>query len=212
MRNIPVFTTEFGVASLILREIPYTKRAYITIQSSLSPVELLKECQDFCRAAGAEKIYATGAQMPLNYPLYTSVLRMEVMRSMLPASYAVAVPVEPEQAEFWKKIHNQAMADVDNASFMDDMDVKQMLQQGDGYFVYEGKELIGIGRAAGDEIRVVAATVRGGGKNTVLALAKCLREERIRLDVASTNRRGIRLYESLGFRQTAVLSQWYKIL
>ena len=58
MRNIPVFTTEFGVASLILKEIPYTQTAYIKILSSLAPVELLEECRSFCRAAGAEKIYA----------------------------------------------------------------------------------------------------------------------------------------------------------
>lgn len=212
MRNIPVFTTEFGVASLVLREIPYTQTAYITIQSSLSPAKLLEECRDFCRAAGAETIYATGAQIPQDYPLHTRVLRMEVMRCELPATGAVAVPVRPEQADRWKEIYNQAMDGVDNASYMDDVDVKRMLQQGDGYFVYEDQKLIGIGRAAGDEIRVIAAAVRGGGRNTVIALAGLLQEMRIRLDVASTNHRAIRLYESLGFQGTAEISRWYKIL
>ena len=37
MRNIPVFTTEFGVASLILKEIPYKGTAYVRLQSSLYP-------------------------------------------------------------------------------------------------------------------------------------------------------------------------------
>ena len=44
MRNIPVFTTEFGVASLILKEIPYTGIAYVRLQSSLFPEKLLEEC------------------------------------------------------------------------------------------------------------------------------------------------------------------------
>ena len=56
MRDIPVFTTEYGVASLVLREIPYRQEAYISIQSSLQPEELLAECVSFCRACGAEKV------------------------------------------------------------------------------------------------------------------------------------------------------------
>ena len=32
MKDIPVFTTDFGVASLILKEIPYRGEAYIRIQ------------------------------------------------------------------------------------------------------------------------------------------------------------------------------------
>jgi hypothetical protein len=35
MRDIPMFTTEYGVASLVLKEIPYQAAAYITIQDSL---------------------------------------------------------------------------------------------------------------------------------------------------------------------------------
>ena len=54
MRNIPVFTTEFGVGSLILREIPYRQEAYIRIQDTGQPEIFLKECVDFCKTAGAE--------------------------------------------------------------------------------------------------------------------------------------------------------------
>jgi len=34
MRDIPVFTTQYGVASLVLKEIPYKKRAHITLQAT----------------------------------------------------------------------------------------------------------------------------------------------------------------------------------
>ena len=42
MRDFPMFTTEYGVASLVLREIPYREEAYITILSSEQPEELLE--------------------------------------------------------------------------------------------------------------------------------------------------------------------------
>ena len=76
MRDIPVFTTEYGVASLVLREIPYRQEAYICIQSSCQPGQLLAECIGFCRACGAEKIYARNHEILGKYPLHTSIIKM----------------------------------------------------------------------------------------------------------------------------------------
>ena len=58
MRDIPMFTTEYGVASLVLKEIPYRQEAYICILATEQPRELLDECISFCRVCGAEKIFA----------------------------------------------------------------------------------------------------------------------------------------------------------
>ena len=58
VKDFPMFTTEFGVASLILKEIPYRSEAYIIIQDTQQPEQLLQECISFCRMCGAEKIYA----------------------------------------------------------------------------------------------------------------------------------------------------------
>ena len=71
-----MFTTEYGVASLILKEVPYRQEAYIIIQSTEQPGELLKECVSFCRMAGAEKIYAKGHELLEQYPLHTAVYEM----------------------------------------------------------------------------------------------------------------------------------------
>ena len=60
MKDIPLFTTEFGIASLTLNEIPYSRKAYFRIQDSAQPEQFVEECRDFCRAVGAEEIYATG--------------------------------------------------------------------------------------------------------------------------------------------------------
>ena len=62
MKDFPVFTTENGAASLVLKEIPYKKEAYITLRASQAPQALLEECVSFCRACGAEKIYATRSE------------------------------------------------------------------------------------------------------------------------------------------------------
>ena len=48
MKDIPVFTTQNGVASLILQEIPAQGCAYIRLQATLSPEQLLTECIAFC--------------------------------------------------------------------------------------------------------------------------------------------------------------------
>ena len=60
MKDFPLFTTENGVASLILKEIPYRSEAYIVLRDARSAEALLRECADFCRACGAEKVYASG--------------------------------------------------------------------------------------------------------------------------------------------------------
>ena len=47
MKDIPVFTTENGVASLTLREIPYSRKAYFRIQSASDAAMLIKECVEY---------------------------------------------------------------------------------------------------------------------------------------------------------------------
>ena len=42
MKDFPVFTTEYGIASLVLKEIPYKEEGYITLRASDTPEELLK--------------------------------------------------------------------------------------------------------------------------------------------------------------------------
>ena len=62
MRDFPIFTTEYGVSSLVLKEIPYKKQAYIRIRDVQEAyfAEHLQECVSFCRMCGAEVIFAEG--------------------------------------------------------------------------------------------------------------------------------------------------------
>jgi len=211
MKDMPVFTTENGVASLTLREIPYTAKAYIRIQSSREPELLLKECADFCRAVGAEEIFAAGDKAVEVYPFHTSILRMTCAKAVLGDTDAALWPVQENTLLQWKELYNQKAAKVPNAAWMTDADCAEMLRTGDGYFIHRGDTLLGIGRAAGEEIRWVAACMPRAGVDVVRALAHTVTADTVTLEVASTNEKAMRLYESLGFIPIAELSRWHRL-
>lgn len=212
MKDIPLFTTEHGVASLVLREIPYTAKAYIRIGSSLEPGLLLQECRDFCRAVGAEEIFATGDPAVEDYPFSGSILRMTCLRQNLPDTDAALFPVQEHTLPQWRALYNEKASKITNAAWMTDSDGKDMLAKGDGYFVHRGDTLLGIGRACGNEIRWVASCVPGGGEDVVKALANATTGEILCLEVASTNEKAMALYQRLGFTVTGEISSWYRIV
>ena len=212
MRDFPVFTTENGVGSLVLKEIPYSGIAYVTIRDSASPTDFLEECVGFCRAVGAQKIYATGSKILEQYPLHTTVIRMAASFDCLPNTDACLFPVTDKTVAQFREIYNDRMKDVDNAAYMSELAGREMLKRGDGYFIHIDGHLLGIGMASDDRIDCVATVDRGKGRDIVCALVHALVCERVVLDVASTNHKAIHLYESLGFVKTAEISCWYKII
>ena len=211
MRDIPVFTTENGVASLVLKEIPYRQTAYVRIQDASDPDAFIEECGRFCRMAGAEKVYATGHLAFERYPLHTQVLQMSRMRDGLPDTDASLFPVTEQTLTAWLEIYNDRMADTPNAAYMDSADGRLLLESGNAYFVHRNGELLGIGIASGDRIDAVIAVLSGMGETVVLALNHALSGERIALEVASANERAVGLYNRLGFSSTSMLSQWHQI-
>lgn len=212
MKDIPVFNTEYGVASLFVREIPYRKRAHIKIQCSLEPEKLLEECVAFCRACGADWIDATGDAYLERYPRLATLVLMQRQLIDLPQTDACLFPVTESTVQQWLDIYNERMADVPNVAFMDGTDGKELLKTGDGYFVHREGKLLGIGKAAGDYIDAVISVVPGAGETVVLALSSLLTGDTIRLMVADTNVRAVHLYERLGFVKTKEISRWYRVL
>ena len=212
MRDFPLFTTEYGVGSLVLKEIPYRGTAYITIRDSAQPEKFLTECIDFCKAVGAQSIYATGSEYLTEYQHYTSVIQMSASWDMIPETDACLFPVTESTLSQWQNIYNERMQGVDNAAYMSDRVAKEMLKRGDGYFIHKNAQLLGIGMASDEKIDCIASVIPGKGREVVCALAHALMCERVVLEVASTNSRAIKLYESLGFIQTAEISKWYKII
>ena len=212
MRDFPVFTTENGVGSLVLKEIPYRKVAYVTIRDSLLPDEFLSECVDFCRAVGAERIYACGHAILEKYPLYTTVVQMSGSILSLEQTDACLFPVTEQTLGRWREIYNSRMDKVDNASFLSEQAARELLGSGDAYFIHRDGDLLGIGKASGNRIDCIASVKPGSGWEIVSALAHALLSDPIVLEVATTNTRAMQLYRAIGFIPTQEISRWYKII
>lgn len=211
MQDIPVFTTENGVASLALKDVPYNAAAYIRIQDSCTPELLLEECVSFCRAVGAERIYATGHTYLEQYPLYTSIVRMQCQKDMLPQTDAALFPVQEQTLETWRNIYNEKMRDVPSASYMTQREAKQMLSARGAYFVHRGDALLGIGSVKENKLESLASVIPGAGAEVVSALSNAVFTDIVYLEVASENHRAMHLYRKLGFMPTLETARWYCI-
>lgn len=211
MRDFPVFTTEYGVASLILREVPYRQEAYIRLQATQQPKELLDECVSFCRAVGAEKIYAAGHEFLENYPLHSIIYEMHGDAWVDDSKVENLWPVTPENIGDWRRLMNERMSGVDNAGTLESKGEQELLDSGGAYFVHHDGQLLGAFWLKGEEILLVAATVPGAGERVMHTLMSLVPEQRLKLEVVSTNTRAIRLYEKLGFIKTAELRRWYLV-
>lgn len=211
MKDFPVFATEYGVASLVLKEIPYQAAAYITIRDSLEPEKLLEECASFCRVCGAEKVFATGHEILEARPLYTAMWEMRCAWEVIPDTDAGLFPVVESTLEQWQQIYNEKVRKVPNGAWMTSADAQEMLKAGDGYFIHKDGQMLGIGRAAGDSIDWVAAVRPGAGCDVVAALNHAVMADTVKLTVASENRKAVALYENLGFIRTREISRWYRV-
>lgn len=210
MRDIPVFTTEYGVASLVLREIPYRQEAYICIQSSCQPDELLAECIGFCRVCGAERVFARNHEVLEKYPLHTSIIKMRGVARVDEGKVENLWPVTQETISKWRAFMNERLKNVDNAGTLERRGEKEILERGGAYFVHRNGELLGGGWLVDGELLLLAA-VPGEGERVMHTLMSIQPGQPVELDVASTNSRAIRLYERLGFVKTEELRRWYKV-
>ncbi len=213
MRDFPIFTTEYGVSSLTLKEIPYKKLAYIRIRDTQEGFfwEHLKECVDFCRMAGAERIFASGADSLSAYPIYTKVLEMRGTAWVDKDKLACLFPVTEATVSQWRGIYNEAMADVDNSGTLEARDEQKLLSSTGAYFVHRDGRLLGIGWLEERKLLAVAAAQKGAGETVMHTLMSLVEGENMTLEVASTNTRAIRLYEKLGFFTTGEISFWYQV-
>lgn len=212
MRDIPIFTTPSGAASLTLNQIPYTNKAYIRIQSSVEPVALLEECIAFCRACGAQFVYASNiSENQSLYPEYTKIVKMQADRNSIGDTDAALFPVTEKTLEKWRNVYNEKAAKLPNAAYMSRRDAENMLHNGDGYFVHRDSQLLGIGKASGDQLHWVASIVPNAGADVIRALCHALSSDQVCLEVASVNYKAINLYENLGFLQVGIQSVWYQV-
>ena len=209
MKDFPMFTTEFGIASLILREIPYRGEAFILIQDTQQPEELLAECISFCRICGAEKIYARGHEIVERYPLHCIVYEMRGQAEVDEAKVESLWPVTEETVTRWRELMNEKMRPVDNSGTVEKKNEADILSGG-AYFVHREGELLGAGWLMGNELLLLASFKPGMGERVMHTMMSLIPGQEVKLDVVSTNGRAIRLYEKLGFICTGEHRRWYR--
>lgn len=211
MKDFPVFTTEYGVASLILKEIPYRRECFIRIQDSLDPEQLLTECVSFCRICGAEKIYATGHSALEKYPLHTTILEMRGILPLSEEEVPSMFPVTEATVSRWREIYNEKMRTVDNAATLEKREEARILESGGAYFIHENGTLRAIGWLEGNRIAAIASVQPGAGELACRALQSLIPQEQMILEVASTNKKAMQLYKRLGFLPCREISRWFHV-
>ena len=116
MKDIPMFTTEYGVASLMLHEVPYRQEAYIRVHD-VQPghlEDLIRECMGFCRAVGAERVYWSAGDS--EGELYAAVYEMQGTAWVDSEKLESLFPVTRETVIQFRQLLNEKMAGVDNAA------------------------------------------------------------------------------------------------
>ena len=213
MRNIPVFTGEFGAATLILQEIPGRGEAYCVVQwvQPGKTWEFLAECARFLPDGGSPEgsgLPSAGAPRRLLlksgcsvWPACGPACRRRTQR---------CGPLLPENGEEFLRIYNEGMSGVPAA-----MSLHQGICPG---FWTRGRIFCPQGRSASGNwpgewgyapvpgLPAAGGRARcGGGSHFGDA------GETVELQVAESNLRARALYEKLGFLTVGAGECWWEI-
>lgn len=220
MNNIPVFTAQGGTATLILREISISGKAYVLLRTVLPGMaeNLAAECASFCRMCGAEEIFASWADgdLPFLSPAYDIYL-LHVSKSALPEGKPVQlVPMTPENDAIYQRIYNRCFSHVSHAISYDRGQIARIYREHQRAFLALDAENrpYGIGELHGNELAAVAVLpkCRGTGTDLALSLLQLCPGEDLKVTVASDNEAAMHLYEKLGFHMSGVESKWFQVL
>ena len=200
MKDIPIFTCCGGIASLILSQIPYRGEGYVLIRSVFGNLqELIRECESFCRMAGAQKVFFSGDANFEDMQAYATLFEREILRKNLPETSAKAV-VASNLTE-WAELYNQKFCEVPAAQYC--------REPKNAYDIIKDGVRIGIGQVEHDRILTVASLQRGAGTDCLTALAALCVGETVHLSCAKENLPAVRLYDRLGFSEGHVKEIWY---
>ena len=219
MNNIPVFTAQGGTATLILREIPISGKAYVLLRTVLpgQGENLVAECASFCRMCGAEQIFAAweDGELPFLSPAYDNYL-LHVAKSALPEGRPVNLtPLTPENDAIYQRIYIRCFFHVSHALSYDRGQIARIYREGQKAFLAldADDKPYGIGELHGDELAAIAVLpkYRGMGTDLAVSLLQLCPGEDLSVTVASDNEAAMHLYEKLGFHLSGIESRWFQV-
>ena len=210
MKDIPMFVTENGVASLSFQQIPYTGFAHITIHSSQAFEAFVGECVGFCRAVGAERILACGHDSLNAFPIYTKILRMQMDLQEERGSDCL-FPVTEKTLDRWIEIYNTGMKNVPNATILSKRMGLEYVEKGAAYFVHNDGGLLGIGIIEDDVVQAIVSCKKGAGERVMKCLFNAISGDVVKVDVAENNLPAMNLYGRMGFIPISVVKIWHDV-
>ncbi len=220
MNNIPVFTAQGGTATLILREIPISGKAYVLLRTVLpgQAENLVTECASFCRMCGAEQIFAAweDRELPFLSPAYDIYL-LHVAKSALPEGRPVNLtPMTPENDAIYQRIYNRCFFRVSHALSYDRGQIARIYREDQKAFLAldADDKPYGIGELHGDELAAIAVLpkYRGMGTDLAVSLLQLCPGKDLSVTVASDNEAAMHLYEKLGFHLSGIESRWFRVV
>ncbi len=209
MKDIPAFTTENGVVSLVLRELPYSKRAYVSVISANDMKAMTEDVIGFCKALDAQELYGYADLFAGGYPLAETVFLMEGTKQAVQTAQLQAV--QEENLLRFCELYNSKMKHLKTACYMTAEEALRLVREKKAYFVQENGHTIGFGVLEENKIRSLASTAPGAGEKVIYALGSLIPGDKIFLEAAQSNEKAMRLYERLGFVCVKTLDRWYKI-
>ena len=215
MKDIPVFTGTHGVATLVLKQIPWSGCGYVIVRSVWTDAAaFLEECLGFCRACGAQQVYASWGCEDLPAPHGYDMLYLYREKADLPKGNNLELEVlSRENGEEFLAVYNRCFRQVPNAASYGKEDLKRLLGEDTAWLLRRGEACAAIGEISTEGLEAVAVLpeYRGLGYDLTLALLEMVPSKTLRLKVASTNQRALALYDRLGFGKGQIISRWWKL-
>lgn len=216
MKNIPVFMSGGGTATIILQEVPKSGKAYVILQTIIPECldTLLNDCKQFCIGAGAKIVYVSDGKkklpLPHCYDLLVLTAPLPVTRDYRPIRL---IPLTEETGMTYISIYNLCFEGVSHALSYDRQQLKRIeaMQQRAYLAVDENGDYIGIGELHEGELAAVAVVpeARGIGTDLTCTLLSLLEGNEVMLTVVSDNARALHMYEKLDFHVHDIESSWY---
>ena len=215
MKDIPIFTGENGVATLILREIPHQQRAYVMLRTVWRLQPFLAECRDFCRMAGAESVYVMGQEDLSNLPFVHAMERWTCRRADLPPLVEPVdlTPLDDSNRETFRTLYNRLFAQIPNAATCTPQEVERIQREERAALAVVEGQIAGLAQWTDGRLEAIGVEpeFRGLGYRLALTVLHRMTTETVELQVSSANQRALALYQRLGFTKTETLSRWYDL-